>query len=572
MKKSCTQCSTSFEVTDDDMAFYDRVSPVIAGKKYAVPPPTLCPDCRSRRRMAWRNERHLYTHPCGLCRKTKVSMFQPGAPYRAYCNDCYYGDGWDALSCGRDYDFSKTFAENMDALLHDVPLMMLFLSGVNENCEYTNYFGPDSRNCYLMHNSGRDEDCMYGRGLIESKSCLDMLIGNGNQFCCECVNASECYRTFYSQNVAQCTESAFLFNCRRCKNCFGCSNLVQKEYHLWNKPCTPEEFKTQMDKLHSASFVAESRQKLEDLKRKSIHRENNNINAENCTGDYMTSSKNCKDSYETKGSEDCKWLLCSKLCKDSYDLFGFGYDSELLYESVGSGLSTALLFSWICTSVNDSAFCLQCNNLQNCFGCVSLRHKKYCIFNKQYTKEQYEELVPKIIAAMQNEKGPAMNRSAEDATGSWGEWLPWTMSPFGYNETVAQEFLPLTRDEAVKRGFRWNDASPPPPEAKKTIPAGSLPDSLNDIPDDVLNWAIVCEETKKPFKITKQELDFYREMHLPLPHVTPNERHRRRMALRNPVVLHDRTCDKCRKAIRTTYAPGRPESIYCEACYLATVY
>ena len=36
----------------------------------------------------------------------------------------------------------------------------------------------------------------------------------------------------------------------------------------------------------------------------------------------------------------------------------------------------------------------------DCFGCVSIRNKKYCILNKQYTKEEYEELLPKIIAHM----------------------------------------------------------------------------------------------------------------------------------------------------------------------------
>ncbi|MDP2669631.1 MAG: hypothetical protein Q8O99_01100 [bacterium] len=35
------------------------------------------------------------------------------------------------------------------------------------------------------------------------------------------------------------------------------------------------------------------------------------------------------------------------------------------------------------------------------FGCSNLRNKQYCIFNKQYTQEEYEQLVPKIITHMQ---------------------------------------------------------------------------------------------------------------------------------------------------------------------------
>lgn len=561
MQRICAigQCKQPYEVTDDDRAFYAKISPISAGKKEGIPEPTLCPDCRSRRRMVWRNERSLSLRPCKLCKKVKVSMFAPDAPYHTYCHDCFYGDNWNALDYGRDYDFSKSFASNIDALLHDVPLMMLFQSGINENCDYTNYFGPDSRNCYLIYNSGRDEDCSYSRGLIESKSCLDMLIGNGNQYCYECINCSDGYRVFFSQNVAQCSDSAFLFNCRRCTHCFGCTNLVQKEYYLFNKPCTPEEYKAQMAKLSSASFVRETAATFAKMRAECIHRENNNINTEHCTGDYLTESKNCIDCYEAKGSEDCKRLLCSKLCKDSQDLFGYGYDSQLLYDCIGVGQSTSAAFSWICTSVRDSYYCLQCDNLDHCFGCVGLRHKKYCILNKQYTKEEYELLVGKIIAAMRK-------------SGEWGEFLPWAMSPFAYNDTVAQEFLPLAENRAKEMGFRWNNTPSSSPVATKTIAAKVLPDTIDAIPDDVLNWAILCEKTGKAFKLTKQELEFYRDMKLPAPRLHPDERHISRMSMRNPCHLWNRKCAKCTKDIQTTYAPERKEVVYCEECYQKVVY
>jgi len=43
-------CKTSFEISDDDLGILrPRLSPVFAGKKYPIPPPTLCPDCRQQR-------------------------------------------------------------------------------------------------------------------------------------------------------------------------------------------------------------------------------------------------------------------------------------------------------------------------------------------------------------------------------------------------------------------------------------------------------------------------------------------------------------------------------------------
>jgi|AntAceMinimDraft_13_1070369.scaffolds.fasta_scaffold65851_1 hypothetical protein len=51
-------------------------------------------------------------------------------------------------------------------------------------------------------------------------------------------------------------------------------------------------------------------------------------------------------------------------------------------------------------SVYYSQFCIGCSN---CFGCIGLRNKQYCIFNKQYeNKDKYEEQVAKIIIHMQN--------------------------------------------------------------------------------------------------------------------------------------------------------------------------
>jgi len=190
--------------------------------------------------------------------------------------------------------------------------------------------------------------------------------------------------------------------------------------------------------------------------------------------------------------------------------------------------------------------------------------------NKQYSKEEYEELVPKIVEHMKQ-------------TREFGEFFPVTLSPFAYNETVAPEYFPLTREEVESRGWKWRDQVDEIPKVEKIIPAEQLPDSIDDIPDssavalaeadDILNWAIKCEATERPFIITKQELAFYRQMKLPIPHLHPDERHKRRMARRDPSKLWDRTCGKCRKKIRSTYAPERAEKkIFCEECYLAEVY
>jgi hypothetical protein len=190
-------------------------------------------------------------------------------------------------------------------------------------------------------------------------------------------------------------------------------------------------------------------------------------------------------------------------------------------------------------------------------------------------------------------------------TGEWWEFFPSWMSPFGYNETVAQEYFPILSPQPSPKGegasetetFRkvwipsspspsgkgargwgsgfwcnWSLYEPPFPKVDKIIPAEKLPEDISKIPDDILNWAIECEVTKKPYRIIKQELEFYRKHNLPIPRRHPDQRHLDRMALRNPRKLFERHCDKCGKEITTTYSPERPERVYCEECYNREIY
>jgi hypothetical protein len=244
--------------------------------------------------------------------------------------------------------------------------------------------------------------------------------------------------------------------------------------------------------------------------------------------------------------------------KDCHDN-NYTEENECCNEYLGMYGAKNTHFSTFSRHTYEVYFSEYCINSKNCFGCAGIRDRNYCIFNKEYSKEEYEKLIPKIIEHMKS-------------TGEFGEFFPVSLSPFAYNESVAQEYFPLSKEEVFKRGWKWRDQKDEMPKVEKIIPAEKLPDSIDDIPDDILNWAIECEATRRPFRIIKQELDFYRQMKLPIPHYHPDERHKRRMMLRNPRKLWDRTCAKCKKEIQTTYSPERPEMVYCEECYLKEVY
>jgi hypothetical protein len=63
-------------------------------------------------------------------------------------------------------------------------------------------------------------------------------------------------------------------------------------------------------------------------------------------------------------------------------------------------------------------------------------------------------------------------------TSEWGEYFPAYMSPCGYNESVAQDYFPLTKEEAHIKSFYWCDFIAPDPKFEKIIPAQKLPDTI----------------------------------------------------------------------------------------------
>ena len=547
----CKQCQSSFEVSDQDRAFY---------RKMNVPEPTLCPHCRQQRRLTFRNERSLYKRKCDATGKLIISMYNPDAPFPVYSQEYWYGDGWDPKEYGQEFDFGRPFFEQLKELISKVPRFALTITK-SENCEYNN-FCASSRNCYMSNRLGDSEEVYYSYLAIESKDIVDCYNVTRCQICYEVVDADNCYDVFFGQNLSGCSVSRFLFDCRNAKHCFFCAGLRNAEYCFFNEPLSKEEYEK---KIGEYEKLAHS--KKEDLRKRFLKLCSEQVvpaywgnKTENVSGNYLLECKNVFDSYDCTGLEDGRYAYGHIYGNNAMDTV-FSYHIDWAYEFAAGTSSRNLLFCFnILENCYNMTYCMDCvNNCHDCFGCIGLKHAQYCILNKQYSKEEYEALVPKIIEHMKQ-------------TGEWGEFFPITLSPFGYNETVAQEYFPLKKEEVSAKGWKWKEEESDLMKVEKIIPAGRLPDSISDIPDDILNWAIECEVTKKLFKIIPQELKFYHRFNLPVPRKCPDQRHLERIALRNPRKLWDRQCAKCRTAIKTTYSPDRPEIVYCEACYLKEVY
>jgi len=157
------------------------------------------------------------------------------------------------------------------------------------------------------------------------------------------------------------------------------------------------------------------------------------------------------------------------------------------------------------------------------------------------------------------------------ARNEWGEFFPPSLSPFGYNHSVAIDYYPLTKEEAVTSGFEWNDYQSPAPQISRVLDAKSLP-STPERWDEIAESTIRCDATGKLFKLTKAEIEFYKLFNLPPPIIHPDERQKRRLQSRNARMIWDRECDSCRTTVSTTYSPNQKEKVMCRECYERALY
>jgi hypothetical protein len=241
---------------------------------------------------------------------------------------------------------------------------------------------------------------------------------------------------------------------------------------------------------------------------------------------------------------------------------------EECYDSVVCDHSFNNFFGVFSVKSQNIQYSQHCHSSKNIFGCVSLRNAKYCILNKEYTKEEYEEILPKIIEHMNTM--PYIDQRG--LVYKYGEFYPVEIAPFGYNETIAMEHFPLNKEEAISLGYKWQD-NIQRTVGRETLVPENIPESIFDVPDSITSEVLKCIDCNRNYKIVGDELTLYRKMEIPIPRRCFHCRHSRRVARRNPFKLWHRNCMKggCHNEFDTSYAPGRPEIIYCESCYLKEV-
>lgn len=560
---TCQNCKRDFSIEPDDLSFYEKIK---------VPLPTFCPECRSQRRNAWWNVFSLYSRQCDFCKKSVISLYAPNSGITIYCNKCWWSDKWDPKSFGADYDFYKPFFTQYKELIQKVPhISIINDDGIASlNCEYTQDWWF-SKNCYMAFSGSCVENVMYSFFIFSGKDIVDcMNIRSKNEWLYECTIIRNSYQLKYSQFCTACIDSQFLHDCIDCSDCFMCAGLRNKKYFFQNNEYSKEEYEKILEsyKLDTFSGVEKAQKEFDEFILKCPRRHLGIIRSVNSTGEFISNCKNTKNCFVAKDCENCRYCDFVSEDKDSRDLVMSG-DSSECYEGVAVDNSQLNLFGIFSVKSQDVRYTQHCHNCKHVFGCVGLRDASYCIFNKQYSKEEYEELVPKIMEHMD-----AM--PYEDKIGNkyrYGEFYPIELSPFGYNETNAIENFLLTKNEAKDKGFNWQDNTQIT-TGKETLLPENIPDSIDEVGDFILGEVLACIDCKRNYRIVSSEFAFYKKMRIPIPRRCFYCRHGIRLKRRNPFKLWHRKCAKegCENEFETSYSPQKPEIVYCEKCYQKELY
>ena len=523
--KSCKNCSKTFEITSDDFAFYEKMQ---------VPAPTWCPECRMMRRMVFRNERTLYKRTCAMCQKDVITQYAPEKPFIVYCTDCYASDRWDALSYGRGYDFSKPFFEQYHNLMLAVPRRALYQDFV-EHSEYTNH-ATNLKNAYLVFGGHHYEDCSYCAQNFYLTDCVDVDFSTRCESCYDSVNLRNCNKVMHSSYSEDCADSSFLMHCRNCTNCFGCVNLRNASYHIFNQSYSKEAYYEKIREFKPEEFYEFS---LKFPRKFAFNR-----NAINSAGEDLENVKNCRHCFFVVESEDVAYsFFVPTGAKNCYDVEHFGMNSEKSYEVISGFRNSHVCFCNRTYYSHDVFYGDDCYNSSNLFGCIGMRKKEYCILNKQYTREEYYGHRMSIVEKMKKDR-------------EYGEFFPIPISPFAYNESMAQVYFPINRNQAATMNYPWRVRE------KRDYKIGG--DIIG-----CMHRGECLHDCTTAFRLIDSEKQFYERFHLPIPAMCPNCRYHERLKLRNPLKLWHRSCmnQGCENEFETSYAPDRKEIVYCESCY-----
>ncbi len=553
----------------------------------------LCPDCMMRRFLMMRSETSLYKDKCYKCKKDIISMYAPEVEEIVYCNDCYNNSDFIIKD---DFVAKKETVEDDFYKLWEKTPKKALISENNENSKYANYTW-NSKNIYMSYLTyTNSQNILYSYYSTSSSDCIDCHNIKNCEKCYECINTIYSFNCYYSYNLVNSSFIYFSINLESCQNCIFSSNLVNKKYYIYNKKYPKQEYekilKSFKNNLKSNIWLRKLKQEYKKLEKKTVYKNLQKVNTQKSVWNFISNTKNTILAFYSNKVEDAVnvwwWTIKDSVnfiwwanIESSYNSCLVGFDSQRVIWSFNVFYSSFVNHSiWI-------------YNSSNILFSVWLRNKEYAILNRKYSKEDYKKYFKEIIDFLKQK---------------WDFWKFFDAKfvKIPYNDSASMDFYPIEKivyqdgkEKIINKKWKWIvkvfdkdsfiskaslnfwwkesidifwrnfEKEVDIPKNISLIKASNLPDKIENLSfqKEILQSAIICEESKRPFRIMKYELEFYIKNNLPLPRLHPKIRHTNRTKKILPRKLYIINCNKCKIKILSSYNKQSKKTIYCEKCY-----
>ncbi|MBI4096389.1 MAG: hypothetical protein HY425_01595 [Candidatus Levybacteria bacterium] len=267
-----------------------------------------------------------------------------------------------------------------------------------ENCIFCNEV-YNSKNLSYCFDTYSTSDSFYLFDSFMCATCGDCDYAVESEFCYESVDPYKAFNCNYLEYCDNIRDSEYCYKCSG-NNLFGCVNLKNKSFCIFNRQLTESEYNEKIIKFKSLPpekilAIVEKLKKRFPLTQ-TIAQDNENTTY----GNYIHFDKNCYLCFDAAHDENCSYLYDSFHNKTSYDLTYVAVGTELSYQAVDSATLFNCNFCMHDSNCQDSSYLFSCFNVKNSLGCVGLKNKEYCILNRQFTKEEYEKISREIFTQL----------------------------------------------------------------------------------------------------------------------------------------------------------------------------
>lgn len=467
----------------------------------------------------------------------------------------------DFAERGIDCVADQSFFEQFRALQLNVPINATRNFVDPENSIATVSLGD--RNGYFV-SASQSEDSFY---LLDTQFGTRSMLANAG------INITDCYHVNHSLRLhgckfvyesRDCMNSSFLFDCRNSEFCFGATNKRNRKYVFFNEQLTREEYERRLAEIDLGSHKQMT--ELFDRFVKLIHEQaiwsqDFNEGSDGCLGDYLIK---CSDlSHCLYGIESHGGYYCYGLYNASDNAFSCAIPGEHNYQSGPVGNTANSRFSCTLVRCDNLEYSMNCYDCSDCFGCVGLRHKRFHLFNKAYSEEDYWKRVDEIKCAM-------LER------GEYGKPFPINFGFNYYPDSGPVMYFGATIEDWDRVGRERFEASadgafgPLSLDDPRMREIDQLPDHIRDLDEN--DWAgkpIADREIQRPYALTKSEIAYLKQFNIAAPRRHFTSRMRDLLFSMSSGPFIGQTCSVCAKTV--TMATNRAyaqRKVYCNACYL----